>query len=471
VETRSLNYFAEACAGRLHGADAPVRRVCSDSRQLQAGDLFVALRGDRFDGHAFARESIRRGAVAAVVETAWVAQCPAADLVGFPRLEVENSRRALGRMAGRYRNDFELPVVAVAGSNGKTTTKTLLGALLNAQFPALVSEGSFNNDIGVPATLLRLERSHQAAVLEAGTNHPGELAPLLALIQPRIGLLTSLGPEHLEFFGGMAGVVAEEGCLAEALPAHGRLIAAESEWLPPILQRARAPVAIVGLGETCDWRAGELQPDGQGTTFTVAGPVPAFNGVWRIGLLGRHQVVNALLALAAAAELGVEPARARPALALCAPPKMRLQPTVVNGVVVINDAYNANAASTTAALETLCGLPCAGRRVAVLGEMGELGGFAADAHAQAGTLAARSGLDCFVTLGPLAELAANAARQAGLAAVYSCASLEEVGQLLRDYLRAGDVLLLKASRAAALERVAGMLDPAPPVAATADTTR
>src|SRR3954470_18887239 len=221
MDFRSLKFVARACAGdQLSGSpEVLVTRVCSDSRQAQAGDLFFALSGDRFDGHDFLAEVAQKGVAAVVADQARIP----AGLGGCAVIAVDNPRQALGRLAARYRADFELPVIAVGGSNGKTTTKELLAAVLRQKFKTLWSEASFNNDVGVPVTLLKLEPAHQAAVLEVGTNHPGELAPLVRMIQPKFGIITSIGREHLEFFGDLGGVTEEEGWLAELLPADGTL--------------------------------------------------------------------------------------------------------------------------------------------------------------------------------------------------------------------------------------------------------
>jgi len=219
MDARSLRFVAAACAGEILQAspEVRVRRVCTDSRQLQAGDLFFALRGGQFDGHEFVAEAARKGAAAIVGERGRLPQ----GLATCPVIVVENTRKALGDLAAQYRKDFELPMTAVAGSNGKTTTKELVASVLRQRLTTLCSEASFNNDIGVPLTLLRLEESHDAAVLEAGTNHPGELAPLVKMIEPGYGILTCIGREHLEFFGDVSGVAREEGWLAELLPAQG----------------------------------------------------------------------------------------------------------------------------------------------------------------------------------------------------------------------------------------------------------
>ncbi len=367
-------------------------------------------------------------------------------------------RAALGKFAAAYRQGFELPVIAVAGSNGKTTTKELIASVLRQKLATLWSEASFNNDIGVPLTLLRLEKSHQAAVLEAGTNHPGELAPLVEMIQPKYGVLTNIGREHLEFFGNLAGVAEEEGRLAERLPTDGRLwINGDNEWTEPVAKRTHAIVVRVGLGEKNDWRARSIRLDKNGVTFRVEAPNAEYNGEYRINLLGRHQVTNALFAVAVSEELGLGRPAIRDGLAECPPPKMRLQFWEANGVRVLDDAYNANADSTLAALETLCDLPLQGRRVAVLGDMNELGAHSEAAHAEVGRRAAELGIGQLFAVGKMAPVTAQAARDAGLTRVIEFAEVESAVKAVRNFLKAGDVVLLKASRASRLERIAATL--------------
>jgi UDP-N-acetylmuramoyl-tripeptide--D-alanyl-D-alanine ligase len=234
-------------------------------------------------------------------------------------------------MAGRYRDEFSLPITVVGGSNGKTTTKELLAGVLRQKFNTLWSEASFNNDIGVPLTLLRLDTSHQAAVLEVGTNHPGELAPLLDMIRPRYGVITSIGREHLEFFGSLEGVIQEEGTIGERLPSNGKMfIHGDGFGADELARRACCPVVRVGMGERNDWRALEVRVGENGVEFAVAAPDGKGSGEYRVQLLGQHQVTNALLALAVGTELGISPEQLRQGLLECAPPKMRMQLFEVN---------------------------------------------------------------------------------------------------------------------------------------------
>jgi UDP-N-acetylmuramoyl-tripeptide--D-alanyl-D-alanine ligase len=456
VETRDVAFVVAACGGELlQGSPAtPVLRVNTDSRQAQAGDLFIALSGERFDGHEFIQEVAEKGAAAVVVEKGR----PLAALPDCVVITVTNSRRAYGQIAAAYRNDFAIPVIAVGGSNGKTSTKELIAAVLRQRLKPLWSEASFNNDVGVPATLLRLEKTHQAAVLEVGTNHPGELAGLVQLVRPQYGVITNIGREHLEFFGDLAGVAQEEGALAEALPADGKLfLNGDSVWTDVVAQRTQATVVRVGSGANCDWQLSNVKMDKNGSAFTVTAPQAKWSGSYRIGLLGRHQVENALLAIAIGAELGLSRAEIKAGLATCEPAKMRLQLYEAAGVRVLDDAYNANADSMLAALQVLQELPCKGRRVAVLGDMAELGKHSEGAHAEVGRRAAELGIEQLIAVGKMAGTMAQAARDAGLSRVIELADAEAAASAINSFLKPGDTVLLKASRSSRLERIAQAL--------------
>lgn len=456
MEARDLAFVISACAGDLVSGAASVefRRVCTDSRQVQAGDLFFAIKGEKFDGHDFLDEVAAKDAIGVVIDRSRRPQ----KLPACAVILVEETRRALGQLAAAYRKDFDVRVVAIGGSNGKTTTKELVASVLKQQFATLWSEASFNNDIGVPATLLRLEKGHGAAVLEVGTNHPGELAPLVTMIRPRFGVITTIGREHLEFFGNVAGVASEEGWLAELLPADGTLfVNGDNEWTPEITKRSRAAIVRVGLNEGNDWRAREISMSAEGSTFQVDAPREDFCGEYQINLLGRHQVVNALFAIAVGQKMGLGRAMVQRGLRECRPAKMRLQLWDAGGVNVLDDAYNANADSMLAALQVLKDLPCKGRRVAVLGDMAELGEHSEEAHAEVGRQAAETGVSQLFAIGKMAPVMARSAREAGLNRVIELADVDVACGALKSFLKPGDVVLLKASRATRLERVAQIL--------------
>lgn len=450
--------LAAPLAAELRGAPARAAAagVSTDSRHCPPGALFFALRGERFDGHDFVPAVQAAGAAAVVVARAQ------AERFAGPRLVVDDPRAALGRLAAWWRARFDLPVIGVAGSNGKTTTKELLAAVLGTRFAVLASEASFNNDIGVPLTLLRLGPEHRAAVLELGTNRPGELAPLVSLARPSHGVLTHIGQEHLEFFGSVAGVAEEEGWLAEMLPATGMLYLPDhGAWWPGVIARTAARVVRVGHGPAAAWRVLRSEADARGTTFEVAAPAAALAGTYRVNLLGAHQVGNALLALAVGGDLGLGREELQRGLAACPPPRLRLQVWEHAGVRVLDDCYNANPDSMLAALATLAAQPAAGRRVAVLGPMAELGAAAAGAHAAVGRAAGEAGVDLLLAAGAHAETTVAAARAAGTAAAAS-ASVEALGAALREAVRPGDVVLIKASRGARYERVGAALRAAAP---------
>jgi len=456
VEARPLNFIVQACAGKIisGSGDLLVSRICTDSRQIQHGDLFLALAGEKFDGHDYVAEVVQKGAAVVLVNAGRVQN----DLGACAIVEVPNTRVALGQIAGAYRKEFSFPVVAVGGSNGKTTTKELIGAVLRQRFATVWSEASFNNDIGVPQTLLRLDSTHQAAVLEVGTNHPGELAPLVRMIQPRFGVITNIGREHLEFFSDLEGVAREEGTLAELLPADGKLfLNGDDLFSPALAARSRAEVVRVGFGERNAWRAAWARLSKEGSVFRVVAPREEFSGDYRITLLGRHQVVNALFAIAIGAELGLTRDEIQLGLAGCPPAKMRLQLFESHGIRVLDDAYNANADSMLAALQTLTELPCKGRTVAVLGDMAELGRHTEAAHREIGRRAAELGVGQLFAVGKMAAVTAQAAREAGLGRVMEFANVEAAVGIVKNFLKPGDLVLLKASRSSRLERITEQL--------------
>jgi UDP-N-acetylmuramoyl-tripeptide--D-alanyl-D-alanine ligase len=456
MDPRPLQFIARACDGELTrgSPDVVVLGVATDSRRAQPGDVFFALPGERFDGHDFLTEVIKKAVAAVVVARGRAPIQPGNCAV----ITVADTRRALGHFAASYRQQFKLPIIAVGGSNGKTTTKELIASVLRQKLETLWSEASFNNDVGVPLTLLKLNQAYQAAVLEAGTNHPGELEPLVRMISPSCGVITSIGREHLEFFEDLSGVAREEAWLGELLPAGGKLfVHAEAEWVQYISGRTRSDVVTVGMYQRNDWRACDLRPDKQGLAFTVQAPVSRFAGEYRVNLLGRHQAMNALMAIAVGAELELNRAQIERGLAECKPARMRLQLWEVNGVRVLDDAYNANADSMLAALRTLQDMPCKGRRLAVLGDMAELGTHSEAAHEEVGRNAAELGVGQLFAVGKMAPVMARGARKAGLARVFEFADVEAAAVAIKQFVREGDVLLLKASRATRIERVAEWL--------------
>ena len=452
MEPRTLQYLARACGGNLppFASEILATGISTDSRRTRPGDLFVALAGETFDGHDFIEPALKAGARALLLDASRQKEAEGS----CPVITVPNTRPALGLIAAAYRADFIPAVIAVGGSNGKTTTKELVASILATRWPVVWSEASFNNDIGVPLTLLRIERHHQAAVLEVGTNRPGELAPLLRAIRPRFGIITNIGREHLEFFKNLEGVAQEEGSMAEVLSQNGVLfLHGDSPWADSIASRARARIVRVGLGPRNDWQASALRLTAKGMEFAVQAPTQAWGGQYHVPLLGKHQVLNALFALAVAGENHFTRNEMQAGLAACPTPKMRLQLKWTDRVGWLNDAYNSNPDSMGPAFETLSNLPCAGQRYAVIGDMLELGPFTEAAHIEAGQTAAATGIDGLWTVGRWAESTARAAREAGLVRVTECRDAQETAAALDDALKPGDIVLLKASRGTRLETV------------------
>jgi|TARA_B100001971_G_scaffold211703_1_gene240010 UDP-N-acetylmuramoyl-tripeptide--D-alanyl-D-alanine ligase len=444
---RTLQFVIDTCKSEPHclnPADT-FQRVCTDSRHIQPGDLFVALQGEHFNGNQFAKQALEKGASAVVLDE------PVKGLTSF--LMVSDGCQALGQLGAGHRREFDLPLIVVSGSNGKTSTKDMLASILRAQFETLCSEESFNNAIGVPATLLQLESRHQAAVVELGTNHPGELAPLVRMARPQYGLLTGIGHEHLEYFGNLEGVAHEEGMLAELLPTSGKLfLYGDGDWVKPMIERSQAPVVTIGFGAANDCRVENVRVSEKGTRFTLHSPTAAVCGDYQTPLLGEHQAGNAALALVAGGEMGMDRDGMADGLAATPMPRMRLQLSNRGSVRWLNDAYNANADSVRSALATLAKLRGAGKSYAVLGEMAELGNHATAAHQEAGRAAAEF-VEGLIAVGQFAEETAEAAREAGLSRVAAVMEAKEAAGILRDWLQPRDLVLLKASRAARLEQV------------------
>ena len=443
----ALNQIAEwmGAAPSSPGGAATVTGVSTDTRTIGPGALYVALRGPLFDGHVFVSEAARRGAVAAVVDTA----CEAPE--GFPLIRTENTLAALQALAGAYRKTLPVRIVGVTGSNGKTTAKDFTAAVLGTRFSTLKTEGNLNNHIGVPQMLLRLDASHQAGVIEMGMNHAGEIAPLAEMAAPEAAIITNIGIAHIENLGSREAIAAEKAALAEAVPDWGSVILdADDDYTPFIAERIKASLKTIGL-EKGDLRASGIAFDENGSRFEVesAGErLPA-----SLPVPGAHMVRNALFALAAGTVFGVPLAEGIAALAAVELTKGRLQSRLVRGIHFLDDSYNANPDSMIAALKTLAALPVAGRRVAVLGHMAELGQESDRGHRAVGEAVVREGIDVLVSVGPKASLIASAATGHGAPEVFQMQTTREAGGLLRELLKPGDLVLIKGSRSARMEQV------------------
>jgi UDP-N-acetylmuramoyl-tripeptide--D-alanyl-D-alanine ligase len=445
----SLDQIAQfAGAVRQNGqGDRVVIRLSTDSRTLQAGDLFVALRGDNFDGHRFVEQAEQRGAVGAIVEEEWSGK-PSAS---FSLLRVANTLVAYQQIAAHYRRSLGLEVVAITGSNGKTSTKDFTAAVLTRRLRVTKTEGNFNNHVGLPCTMLEASAQDEVGVWEIGMNHPGEIAPLARLARPDVAIITNIGIAHLEFMGSREAIAREKGDLAASLGANGTLILnSGDEFAEAIAQRTAARVIFAGL-ESGGVQARDIVQTANGAEFSILEGAHHCRAV--LPVPGLHMVQNALLAVAAGRVFGLSLEECAAGLAAAPLTQARLQIREIRGVQFIDDSYNANPDSTKAALQTLAELETDGQRIAVLGAMAELGVESAHGHEEVGRVAASLGIDQLIALGPESAAIAAAAQESGLTNCRVVASAAEAAALLDGATHAGDLVLVKGSRAARTEQV------------------
>ncbi len=440
----SLSDLAPALDARLLGADASFSAVSTDTRSLRPGELFVALRGPRFDGHDHLAEAERKGAAAVMVSRR--------GGISLPGLLVDDTRRGLGRLAALWRDSAGVRVAAITGSNGKTTVKEMLAAILAGSGSVLATAGNQNNDIGLPLTLLRLQE-HDHAVVELGANHPGEIDYLTRIARPDVAVLNNAGPAHLEGFGTIEGVARAKGEIVNGLDEEGCLVYnADDDWAG-LWRELGGGRRLVGFGVnrpaevSSPALALELVWDEQGFHSRFPVLTPAGEIDVEIALAGGHNRMNALAAIAAALELGADREQIRAGLAGLAPVPGRLQPVAGrDGVGLIDDSYNANPASVEAAIRVLATAP--GRRFLVLGPLAELGDDATRYYRHIGETAREAGIDDLYAVGD----AAAAARAFGPRG-HGFVSLERLLDGLELVLAEGDRVLVKGSRSAGMERV------------------
>ncbi len=432
--------------------------VCADSRSIETGALFVALRGERYDGHAFVAEAETRGAVAALIdEKAAAVASPAAATVPLPVIVVDDTRRGLGRLAAHWRSRFDIPLVAICGSNGKTTVKEMTAAIMRAYHgdrATLATAGNLNNDIGLPLTLLGLRPQHACAVIEVGMNHPGETRELAAIACPTVALVNNAQREHQEFMGGVDAVAHEHAALIESLPARGvAVINADDAYAEYWRRLAGARrVRDFGIGEGLETRAAvraRCQPVAFGSDIVLESPEGRIE--FRLRLPGEHNARNAVAAAAAATAAGAGLDAVAQALSEFVAITGRLQRKHgLGGAIVLDDSYNANPDSVRAAIDALAQIDVgAGQRVLVLGDMGEVGTQGPTFHAEVGAYARQRGVMQLLAAG---ELSRHAATAFGSGARH----FERVEDLV-DGARALDIpgttLLVKGSRFMRMERV------------------
>lgn len=451
---------ARVLAGQmLRGPCGRIRRVCTDSRQTRPGDLFLALKGERFDGHQFVSASLRRGAVAAVVREDYrysASSSPRSRRLPL-LLGVPDTLLAYQHLAAQHRGRFQIPLVAVTGSNGKTTTKDMVAHVLAERWRVLKTEGNLNNQIGVPQTLLGLQVRHEAAVVEMGVDQKGQTTRLCKIARPTMGLITNIGPDHLEFFGTIDGSAQAKGELLDMLPSDGAAVLnADDPYFGHLASRARCRVLTFGLSGSANVRAADVALDPRrGLSFGLM--LPERSRPQRVSLSahGTHNLVNALAAAAVGHLVGITGRSIAHGLARFRPATMRSQIIRWRGVSIINDCYNANPVSMKAAINLLADLGVGQRTIAVLGDMLELGPASLQMHREVGAYVAQCGITLLIACGDLGKELAQGARKAGMPSdrIHDLADPIDAAGKLRSLAGAGDVVLLKASRGMQMERV------------------
>ena len=417
-----------------------------DSRSLGPGQLFFAVKGERLEGHDFVEHALEKGAVGAVVRKDELHR------YSHPRqlLAVDNTLAALQTLAAAVRKVWGKPLVAVTGSAGKTTTKEAIAHVLSSRFRVLKSEGNFNNHFGLPLMLLKLEPEYDIAVIEMGMSHAGEIRALAKIAQPDVGVVTNVAPVHLEFFDSLAEIARAKYELIESLPATGTAVLnGDDEYVSQFGRGFRGKVVRYGVGATADVRAENIQSKGaQGTEFDAL--IGGRREHATLPLVGEHNVLNSLAAVAVGVERGLQPSEAMAALSTLSPAEKRGQVLQVGNITVINDCYNSNPKALQAMVDALAAMP-AKRRIVVAGEMLELGPAGEEMHQRAGQHIAEKKIDAVLGVRGLAQFLVHGAKQSGTQAEF-VASSEEAGEWLAREARDGDMILLKGSRGVKLER-------------------
>jgi UDP-N-acetylmuramoyl-tripeptide--D-alanyl-D-alanine ligase len=431
-------------------APAGIDGVSHDTRTLRAGALYVAIKGERFDGHDFLAQAFAQGACAAMVARG--SELPAAG--GRCLLRVDDTSAALCALAAGYRTKIAPLIVAVTGSVGKSTVKEMTAQILSRWLKTACTPGNWNNEIGLPLSLLAMERDTRVGVFELGISHPGEMAPLCRILSPRWAIITNVGPAHVEFFGSVEAIAREKAVLVQSLAPDGlAVVNADTPHAEVFRSAAACRLMTVSMERDADYRC--LLRDPARRSFTVRERSSGETFTFRLSLPGSHNIMNALPGIAVARQLALPWTKIAEALAAYVPLPMRWEETTVRGVRVVNDAYNANPVSMRAALSTFAEERSAGRRWVVLGGMRELGAAGEAAHRDVGALVAAGPWAGLVTVGPLAELIADSAAAAGFdaQAIWRCGDVAQAAAVLRAQTADGDIVLLKGSRGNRLEGV------------------
>jgi len=426
-----------------------IKGVSIDSRTIQKGNLFIAIQGEKHDGHKFIAQAFENGAVLGVAEENKVIEPSSADM---PVIAVKDSRNALYDLASWYRKRFDLPTIAITGSNGKTTVKEMATAVLSEKYEVLKTPKSYNNLIGIPLTLFEIEPKTEVLVLELGMSSQGEIAKLTKLTQPDWGVITNIGPAHLQFMKSLENIAKAK---FELLDNMGRdktsVLNADDKYLSKRMNKEKRRTLAFAVENPADFRASSVKLDSNGyPSFRVNNKTDI-----NLGVLGRHNIYNALVAFALGKEFGISENLIKKSLEDYKPAHLRMEITRLKGINLVNDAYNANPTSMRYALETLAHMKTQGSRIAVLGDMLELGEKSKQLHARIGRKAAKLDIDYLLLKGDFSKAIADAAGQKGLDQdrIMIFENNSQISSWLLDNLKAGDTVLFKASRRMGFEKI------------------
>lgn len=456
MEKLTVKELLEAVNGRLLGdfSDLTATVVCveTDSRTISVGSLFIPLTGERFDGHAYINDSLIAGAAGCFTQRERESYLPDKFYI-----KVDSTHRALRDLAIWYRKKFHVPVVAVTGSVGKTTTKDMIAAVLSERFDVLKTDGNKNNDIGLPLTLLRLESHHQIAVVELGINHTGEMEYLSEIAQPDVVCMTNIGDSHIENFGCRENTLAAKAeIFSHAKEGVFAVLNGDDPLLLTLADKISGKTVFCGKGENLDYRVGELESDWR-SQISCCVTTPNSSCRMDIPALGEHMIYPTLMAAAVGEYFGMTLTEITNGVRKFAPTKMRMNILArKNGITVLDDSYNANPQSMRAAINVLDGYS-GSYKIAVLGDMFELGPLATVLHAGVGEFLGHSHVDCLVAVGELAKSIYDAAVNSQVPECYYCDTKEAACLALGDLLRPDATVLVKASRGMAMETIVDYL--------------
>lgn len=453
----TLEEIIKATGGKvLEQVKAEFTDVVTDTRKLAEGVLFVALKGERFNGETFAGEALAKGAAGVLVSSDY----RHGEKLGGTVIQAgSDTQTAYQQIAAFHRKRFDIPVITITGSNGKTTTKDLTASVLGAKMKVLKTQANFNNEIGLPLTLLQLDEQHEAAVVEVGMRGLGQIAALAPVAAPNIGIVTNVGETHMELLGSMENIAKAKAELVEVIPSGGVVILnADNPYTAAMDAKCQPDVKVVtfGIEQAADIKASDIESRGKETKFKCALEKDGKAHEFVLPMAGRHNVYNALAAIAAGVVMGLNAKEIQTGLSQLEMSKMRFEYKQIGKYAVINDAYNASPMSMKAALDTISEV-AKGRSVAVLGDMLELGDNEIELHRQVGRLVPESGVAALIAYGKLGEEIAAGAKEKGMSEVYNAHSHEEAAELLHKLLHDGDTILLKASRGMKLEKILELL--------------